>query len=133
MNDIINEMIEIEPVDSDSFLQIAETLTRIGLIKRQNNKATLYQTACLLHKQGHYYIAHFKQMYRFDGRTENTMSDEDTQRLFNIVNLLSSWNMIKPLKGTPAYDAAIKTVVVKHSEKNKFEFVKPYNIGGKPT
>lgn len=133
MNDnVIDKMIEIDAVDNDGFLQILETLTRIGLVKRDSERPKLYQTVCCLHKQGKYYLAHFKQMYQLDGRVENNaMSDDDYARLHNVASLLKSWNMVKPKSEVKDFNPVVKTVVVKHSNKGDFDFVQPYKIGGK--
>lgn len=127
---IINEMIEIEQLDDDKFLQLTETLTRIGLVKRNKGpKPELYQTAYVLHKRGQYYLCHFKQLYTLDHRTENQMSESDTQRLHNIAHLLEKWGLIKPISKLKNYDQTVKTIVVKHSNKDKYNLIKPYKIG----
>lgn len=127
---VMLDMIEINPLDNDSFLQVTETLTRIGLIKRVNgSKPSLYQSVYVLHKRGHYYLCHFKQLYMLDHQTENQMSDNDTQRLHNIAHLLSKWNLVSPISILKDYDATVQTVVVKHANKHKYNLVKPYKIG----
>ena len=127
---IINEMIEIQQLDDDKFLQLTENLTRIGLVKRDNGiKPNLYQTAYVLHKRGQYYLCHFKQLYTLDHRTENQMSVSDTQRLHNIAHLLEKWGLIEPISKLKEYDKEVKTIVVKHAKKDKYNLIKPYKIG----
>lgn len=127
---VINEMLELEHIDDDKFLQVTETLTRIGLIKRVDGpKPNLYQTAYILHKRGKYYLCHFKQLYMLDLQQNDKMSNNDTQRLHNIAHLLSEWGLVKVISPLLPFDSDIQTIVVKHSNKYKYNLVKPYKIG----
>ena len=128
----MNNMIKIETLNEDQFLKVAETLTRVGMIKRRKGQKTkLYQTAYVYHKKGKYYIAHFKTLYALDGAPDNELTTEDKKRLNNIVRLLTEWDLIEPIEKLDDFDSDVKLVVVKHSNKAEFDLVQPYKIGGK--
>lgn len=129
-DDILENMIEIELPGDDSFNIIRETLTRMGA--KHNQEKKLYQSAHILHKQGHFYICHFKEMFLLDGKTAD-ISDEDFARRNNIAMLLQQWNLIKILKedffGEVTDISSIKIIPFK--EKDKWELIPKYTIGNK--
>ena len=88
----IDEMVECTLAEPDDFLKIRETLTRIGVASRKDK--TLYQSCHILHKQGRYYIVHFKELFILDGKPTN-FSENDQARRNTIANLLVEWNLIK--------------------------------------
>ena len=90
--DIIDSFVEVDLESEDDFRKIRETLTRIGVSSRKEKK--LFQSCHILHKQGRYYIVHFKQMFALDGKPSN-MEENDTGRLNTIANLLAEWNLLK--------------------------------------
>jgi hypothetical protein len=114
-------------------LKIKETLTRIGVASRKDHK--LYQSCHILHKQGKYYIVHFKELFALDGKPTN-FSEEDIGRRNTICQLLQDWNLIKVvdeeiIKEPKAPMSQIK--ILPHKEKNEWELVAKYNIGRKKT
>lgn len=125
----INEMIEVRLAEEDDFLKVRETLTRIGIASRKEPK--LFQSCHILHKQGHYYIVHFKELFSLDGKPTN-FSEEDIGRRNTIANLLAEWGLCTLVdsqkSATPV--AAINTIkIISFKEKDKWELVPKYNIG----
>ena len=93
MNDnIIQEMIEVKLNEPDDFLKVRETLTRIGIASRKEK--TLFQSCHILHKQGKYYIVHFKELFALDGKTTN-FTENDQARRNSIANLLAEWELVE--------------------------------------
>ena len=88
-------MLEVSLREPDDFLKIKETLTRIGVSSKRDEN-TLFQSCHILHKQGKYYIVHFKELFMLDGKT-NDFSEEDKGRRNTIVSLLTEWGLVKPL------------------------------------
>lgn len=132
--DVFNGVgIEIEFGDPSDFLKIKETLTRIGVASKNENK--LFQSCHILHKKGRYAIVHFKELFILDGKEETTIIDEeDYSRRNTIVRLLQDWKLLtlvgkKDLIKNAAPMSDIK--VIPHSEKAKWTLVPKYNIGGK--
>ena len=134
MDDVIKNMIEITlPSDTEDgkradFLKIMETLTRIGIASRKENK--LYQSAHILHKQGKYFIVHFKEMFLLDGR-EATLSDEDKTRRNIIASRLEEWGLIQ-IVDKKQVDNDGKTAYIKvlpFSDKKDWILESKYNIG----
>jgi Bacteriophage translational regulator len=134
MTNPVENMVEVTlPSDTEDgkradFLKIMETLTRIGIASRKENK--LYQSAHILHKQGRYYICHFKEMFLLDGR-EATLTEEDKVRRDIIASRLEEWGLVSIVdkekinnEGKTAY---IK--VLPYKEKENWELVSKYNIG----
>src|SRR5210317_357271 len=98
---LVETLVEVELPNEESFLKIKETLTRIGIASRKDRK--LYQSCHILHKQGKYYIVHFKELFMLDGKINN-FSEEDEARRNTIVNLLEEWGLVKVVgekKGQP--------------------------------
>jgi len=126
----IDTLIEVKLGEEDDFLKIRETLTRIGVASRKEKK--LYQSCHILHKQGKYYIVHFKELFTLDGKDSN-FSDEDRGRRNTIANLLQDWNLLKIVEPDKIKDLApmsqIKILAFK--ERAEWELVAKYNIGRK--
>ena len=129
--DIIDSFVEVDLESEDDFRKIRETLTRIGVSSRKEKK--LFQSCHILHKQGKYYIVHFKQMFALDGKPSN-MEENDTGRLNTIANLLAEWNILKvkdPEKTKAPVASMSQIKVVPHKEKEQWDLVPKYNIGSK--
>ena len=96
MNDIVDSMIEVGLDEPDDFLKVKETLTRIGVASRKDNK--LFQSCHILHKQGRYYIVHFKELFMLDGKPSDFI-ENDVSRRNTIVNLLIEWGLVTLVRG----------------------------------
>jgi hypothetical protein len=124
----IESLVEVTLVDPDSFLKVRETLTRIGVASRKDNK--LFQSCHILHKQGKYYIVHFKELFALDGKLTN-FSDEDLSRRNTIASLLDEWGLVKLVDKQKIQSKAplnlIKVITFK--QKDDWELVTKYNIG----
>jgi len=126
-----NELIEVLLKDPDDFLKVRETLSRIGVASKKDK--TLYQSAHILHKQGKYYIIHFKQLFILDGK-KSDFSEEDNARLNTIANLLAEWNLLKlvdPSKSQDPVAPLSQIKIISHREKDDWILVTKYNIGKK--
>ena len=127
-----SDMIEVMLSEQDDFLKVRETLTRIGVASRKEKK--IYQSCHILHKQGKYYIVHFKELFALDGKKTN-LSTNDVQRRNRIVQLLSDWGLIKISDSNAVLDLAplnqIKVLAFK--EKGDWTLESKYNIGRKKT
>jgi len=127
-----SDMIEVMLSEPDDFLKVRETLTRIGVASRKEKK--IYQSCHILHKQGKYYIVHFKELFALDGKKTN-LSTNDVQRRNRIVQLLSDWGLIKISDSNSVLDLAplnqIKVLAFK--EKGDWTLESKYNIGRKKT
>ena len=125
-----DQMIEVTLNEPDDFLKVRETLTRIGVASRKEKK--IYQSCHILHKQGKYYIVHFKELFALDGKNTN-LSLNDIQRRNRIIQLLSDWGLISVVDKTFISDLAplnqIKVLAFK--EKNDWTLESKYNIGRK--
>lgn len=123
-------MLEVTLQEPDNFLKIRETLTRIGIASRKDRK--LYQSCHILHKQGRYYIVHFKELFALDGKESNITSN-DVERRNTIAGLLQDWGLLKIVESTKADPKASlsQIKVVSHKEKEEWELVPKYNIGKK--
>lgn len=123
--------VEIFLNEEDDFLKIRETLTRIGIASSREKK--LFQSCHILHKQGHYAIVHFKELFALDGKSTN-FSEEDKGRRNTIVKLLEDWDLLK-LKYPEEIEypvASIKQIkILPFKEKDEWELVAKYNIGKK--
>tara|TARA_B100001113_G_scaffold346543_1_gene337625 strand:+ start:653 stop:1045 length:393 start_codon:yes stop_codon:yes gene_type:complete len=126
----IDSMVEVTLAQPDDFLKVKETLTRIGVASKKSN--TLFQSCHILHKQGKYYITHFKELFALDGKPSD-FTDEDRQRRNTIANLLEEWELVKLSDQQKTADAgslsAIK--VIPFNQKSEWELVAKYNIGKK--
>jgi len=123
-------MIEILLSEPDDFLKVRETLTRIGVASRKEK--TLYQSAHILHKQGKYYIVHFKELFALDGKYANITAN-DIQRRNRIVKLLSDWELIVVINPELITDIAPlnQIKVLPFKEKDEWTLVQKYSIGKK--
>ena len=123
-------MVEVVLKEPDDFLKVRETLTRIGVASRKEKK--LYQSCHILHKQGRYYIVHFKELFALDGKKAN-LSTNDVQRRNRIVQLLSDWGLISiSAKETIADVAPLSQIkVLAYKEKGDWTLESKYNIGKK--
>ena len=126
-------MLEVTLPEPDNFLKVRETLTRIGIASRKENK--LYQSCHILHKQGRYFIVHFKELFALDGK-ETDLSDNDLSRRNAIANLLEDWGLIgivnKKQTETPEPIFLSQIKILSHKEKNEWQLTPKYNIGKKP-
>lgn len=127
-----NNMVEVSLNEPDDFLKVRETLTRIGVASRKEKK--LYQSCHILHKQGRYYIVHFKELFALDGKHAN-LTINDVQRRNRIAQLLSDWGLITIVSDSEVVDIAplnqIKVLAFK--EKGEWTLESKYNIGRKKT
>lgn len=131
MNEILESLVEVRIAEEEDFLKIKETLTRIGVASRKDKK--LYQSCHIFHKQGKYYIVHFKEMFIIDGKPSN-FSDEDKGRRNKIIELLQEWGLLKvcesvKIKSPLASMNQIK--ILNHKEKGEWTLEAKYNIGRK--
>ena len=126
-----SDMLEVTIKQPDDFLKVRETLTRIGVASRKDK--TLFQSCHILHKQGKYYITHFKELFSLDGK-KSTLSDNDIQRRNTIALLLQDWNLIDISDKTRTEDKAplSQIKVLPFKEKSEWNLVAKYNIGKKP-
>ena len=125
-----DQMIEVVLNEPDDFLKVRETLTRIGVASRKEKK--IYQSCHILHKQGKYYIVHFKELFALDGKHAN-LTVNDVQRRNRIINLLSDWGLIAITKPDSVTDVAPLNQIKVLSYKDKGDWVleSKYNIGKK--
>ncbi len=125
-----SDMVEVTLGEPDDFLKVRETLTRIGVASRKEKK--IYQSCHILHKQGKYYIVHFKELFALDGKNTN-LSTNDVQRRNRIIQLLADWGLITIVTPAQISDLAplnqIKVLAFK--EKNEWTLESKYNIGRK--
>tara|TARA_B100001559_G_scaffold4741_1_gene4035 strand:+ start:117 stop:530 length:414 start_codon:yes stop_codon:yes gene_type:complete len=135
MNELDNvwqpeSMLEVQLKEPDDFLKVRETLTRIGVASRKDKK--LFQSCHILHKQGRYFIVHFKELFALDGKQAN-FSDNDAERRNTIAQLLSDWGLIAILNKTVAEKKAplSQIKVLSFKEKNEWDLQAKYNIGKK--
>jgi hypothetical protein len=123
-------MLEVSLKEPDDFLKVRETLTRIGVASRKDKK--LFQSCHILHKQGRYFIVHFKELFALDGKHSN-LSENDIQRRNTITQLLADWGLISIVNPDVATDKAplsqIKVIAFK--DKNNWTLETKYNIGKK--
>ena len=127
-----DKMVEVTLSEPDDFLKVRETLTRIGVASRKEKK--LYQSCHILHKQGKYYIVHFKELFALDGKRAN-LSVNDVQRRNRIIQLLSDWNLVSLLRPDRSTDIAPlnQIKVIAYKEKHDWSLETKYNIGKKKT
>ena len=122
-------MVEVQLGEPDDFLKVRETLTRIGVASRKEKK--LYQSCHILHKQGRYYIVHFKELFALDGKDTN-LSENDIARRNTIANLLSDWGLVDVVGTTSVEAAPLSQIkVISFKEKGDWKLETKYNIGKK--
>ena len=131
MNALIEEMVECTLTEPDDFLKIRETLTRIGVASRKDK--TLFQSCHILHKQGRYYIVHFKELFALDGKPTN-YSENDQARRNTIANLLAEWGLIKLVNSEQTSTNVVplnQLKILAYKEKDEWLLTAKYNIGNK--
>ena len=126
-----SDMLEVTIKQPDDFLKVRETLTRIGVASRKDK--TLYQSCHILHKQGKYYITHFKELFALDGKN-SSLSANDIERRNTITLLLQDWNLIEVVNTSLVENKAplSQIKVLPFKEKSEWNMVAKYNIGKKP-
>ena len=122
--------LEVLLIQPDDFLKVRETLTRIGVASRKDK--ILYQSCHILHKQGKYYIVHFKELFALDGKQAD-LSDNDLERRNTIAKLLSDWGLVKIIDNTKFTEFAplSQIKVIAHKDKHEWDLQTKYNIGKK--
>jgi len=126
----IESLIEVTLKEPDDFLKVKETLTRIGVASKKSN--TLFQSCHILHKQGKYYIVHFKELFALDGK-ETDLNEDDISRRNTIAKLLAEWDLVSVVNEDqlqPA-DSMSSIKVIPFNQKSEWELVAKYNIGKK--
>jgi hypothetical protein len=123
-------MLEVTLNEPDDFLKVRETLTRIGIASRKENK--LFQSCHILHKQGRYFIVHFKELFLLDGKKAN-LEESDLARRNTIATLLSDWGLVNLVDQSQAKDKApLRQIkIVSYREKSEWDLCQKYNIGTK--
>ena len=125
------QLLEVGLDEPDDFLKVRETLSRIGVASRKERK--LYQSCHILHKQGRYYIVHFKELFKLDGKP-SSITDEDIGRRNTIVNLLQDWGLLAIVDVEDSKDPVVslaKMKIIPHREKDEWDLVPKYHIGRK--
>jgi len=128
---MIENMVEVKLINEDDFLKIRETLTRIGVASKKNR--TIYQSCHILHKQGRYYIVHFKELFALDGKPSN-FGEEDMARRNTVANLLAEWGLVTLVdeqKSKEPVAPLSQIKVLPFKEKGDWELVAKYNLGKK--
>ena len=124
-------MIEVKLSNEESFLKVRETLTRIGIASRKN--MTLYQSCHILHKQGKYYIVHFKELFALDGKPTN-FAEDDIARRNTIANLIAEWGLVSLVDSEKTKEPVSPLSQIKilpYKDKDEWNLVAKYNIGRK--
>jgi hypothetical protein len=128
----IQDLVEVTLTEADDFLKVRETLTRIGVASKKDK--TLFQSCHILHKQGKYYIVHFKELFALDGKPTD-LTENDLSRRNAIVKLLQDWGLVKVINESqiqvpePIFISQVK--IISHKEKHEWQLVPKYNIGSK--
>ena len=122
------QMLEVGLKEPDDFLKVRETLSRIGVASRKERK--LYQSCHILHKQGRYYIVHFKELFALDGKQTN-LSENDIARRNTIANLLNDWGLVNVLGNSENVAPLSQIKVLSYREKDEWTLETKYNIGKK--
>jgi hypothetical protein len=123
--------VEVTLPNPDNFLKVRETLSRIGVASKKDK--TLFQSCHILHKQGKYYIVHFKQLFLLDGK-QSDFTEDDRARLNSIANLLDEWELVELVDAQKSSDpvAPLSQIkIISHKEKSEWNLVAKYNIGKK--
>lgn len=131
-DNLTDNMLEITIPEPDSFLKIKETLSRIGVASKKDN--ILYQSCHILHKQGRYYLVHFKELFALDGK-ESNISQDDIERRNAIAVLLQDWNLLKVIDTDKvAKRASLSSIkILTYQEKSNWTLMPKYNIGVRKT
>jgi hypothetical protein len=128
---LLDSFVEVKLSNEDDFLKVRETLTRIGVASKKDQK--LFQSCHILHKQGRYYIVHFKELFALDGKPTN-ISEDDLSRRNTIANLMAEWGLVTlldPVKSKEPVAPLSQIKVLAYKEKDEWELVTKYNIGRK--
>ena len=128
MNEIVSTFVEVLLEEEDDFLKVKETLSRIGIASRKDKK--LFQSCHILHKQGRYYIVHFKELFLLDGKPSD-LSENDIARRNTIINLLLEWGLVSLVNAEELEPVAPMNQgkILRYDEKDEWELVVKYNIG----
>jgi hypothetical protein len=129
----LTKFVEVTLNKQDDFLKVRETLTRIGVSSRKEK--VLYQSCHILHKQGHYYLVHFKELFALDGKPTN-ISENDIQRRNSIAKLLEEWGLVAIVNPNLIGEeiAPLHQIkIIAFKEKDEWDLIPKYNIGKKPT
>jgi hypothetical protein len=127
----IEDLVEVTLEQKDDFLKVRETLTRIGVASKKDK--TLFQSCHILHKQGKYYIVHFKELFALDGK-ETDFSENDIARRNTIANLLEDWELLRIVDEYKTEEPTVSLSQIKilsHKEKGEWQLIPKYNIGSK--
>ena len=127
----LESLVEVTLKTEEDFLKVRETLTRIGVASKKEN--ILYQSCHILHKQGKYYIVHFKELFGLDGKPSN-LTDDDVARRNTISNLMAEWGLVDLVDSTKSADPVANMSQIKiipHKDKYDWELVTKYTIGRK--
>jgi hypothetical protein len=127
----LEELVEVKLTEPDDFLKIRETLSRIGVASKKDR--TLYQSCHILHKQGRYYLVHFKELFLLDGKRSD-FSEDDIARRNTIANLLNEWKLLELVDQSKTKDpkAPLSQIkIISHKEKDSWNLITKYNIGKK--
>jgi len=131
MTNILDDLVEVKLANEDDFLKVRETLTRIGVASKKDR--ILFQSCHILHKQGRYYIVHFKELFALDGKPTN-ISEDDIARRNTIANLITEWGLVSLVdveKSKAPVSPLSQIKVLPFKEKNEWELIAKYNIGHK--
>lgn len=130
----ISDLVEVRLIEEDDFLKVRETLTRIGVASKKDK--ILYQSCHILHKQGRYYIVHFKELFALDGKPTD-ISENDLSRRNAIAKLLEDWGLVEIVNKqqieTPEPIFLSQVKIISHKEKSEWELIPKYNIGKRKT
>jgi hypothetical protein len=130
----ISDLVEVKLIEEDDFLKVRETLTRIGVASKKDK--ILYQSCHILHKQGRYYIVHFKELFALDGKPTD-ISENDLARRNAIAKLLEDWGLVEIVNKkqieTPEPIFLSQVKIISHKEKSEWELIPKYNIGKRKT
>lgn len=130
----ISDLVEVKLIEEDDFLKVRETLTRIGVASKKDK--ILYQSCHILHKQGRYYIVHFKELFALDGKPTD-ISENDLARRNAITKLLEDWGLVEIVNKhqieTPEPIFLSQVKIISHKEKSEWELIPKYNIGKRKT
>ena len=128
---LLDKLVEVTLPNEESFLKVKETLTSIGIASKKEQK--LFQSCHILHKQGKYYIVHFKELFMLDGKI-NDLSEEDKARRNTIITLLEEWDLVKTVDSEKIKEPTSPLSQIKilpHKEKGEWELIAKYSIGKK--
>ena len=127
----LEELVEVKLTEPDDFLKIRETLSRIGVASKKDR--ILYQSCHILHKQGRYYLVHFKELFLLDGKRSD-FTEDDIGRRNTIANLLNEWKLLELVDTSKTKDpkAPLSQIkIISHKEKDSWNLITKYNIGKK--